>query len=96
MHISGMAGNPGGPLPGPYDSQPLTPVRDLMSSGMVDSGQFTSNSNMSLLFWLAIAFGLLEVVVMFEKYDFLNVIILFNVVISIRVHNIYLPVELLR
>jgi|JI6StandDraft_1071083.scaffolds.fasta_scaffold04830_2 hypothetical protein len=74
MQNSGMAGN----FPGMMgNSQPITPVRDLITSDrqsfFVDQN-LTSNPNMSLLFWLTVIFGLLEVVVMFQKYDFLNVI----------------------
>jgi hypothetical protein len=97
MRMSGMAGNSlvaGNPLVALAGSPIL--VQDIVTTtNMVESGQFTSNSNMSLLFWLGIVFGLLEVVVMFEKYDFLNVIALFDVVISVRVHNLHFSVKLL-
>ena len=75
---SGLGGRNYGEAGMMGNSQPLTPGRDLTISDRYSLGSEqnpASSSIMSLLFWLTIVFGLLEVVVMFEKYDFLNLLV---------------------
>lgn len=92
MQNSNLAGGYGGMM---GNSQPITPVRDLMTSDRYSSGlqngSLTSNPNMNILFWLTVLFGILEMVVMFEKYDFLNVrVLLSQLLVFVCILSIFL------
>ena len=63
-----------------YDSKANVGIND---SGISNkSGTRAVSDELGYILWLSIAFGLCEIIVIYEKYDFLNVSFVFNLVDS--------------
>jgi hypothetical protein len=68
----------------------------LGDEGMVPPPKPGTNNELMYVFWISLAIGLFEIVMMFKKYNFLNVSYQCIVVTGCVLYSVDLPAELLR